>query len=88
MVEAVRRREMDRSPEDLFEVALKPDECEQSDRHTLVELDEQVDIAVWSRFTSSDRAEDGQRSYVSLPELFVVSRENRENVVELHDVVP
>ena len=88
MVEAVWRREMDRSTEDLFEVALKPDEREQANRHTVVELDEQVDIAVWSRFTSRDRAEDGQRSNVSLPELFVVGRENCENIVELHDVVP
>jgi hypothetical protein len=78
--------QVDLGAEDLLDPALDAEEVEEADG--LVELDEQVDVAVRARLSASDRAKQVDRAYAQPGELGSRSGKALKDLVAGHMGIP
>ena len=77
--------QIDWSAEDGFEPVLDPEEVEEP--HRLVELDQEVHIAAWTRVAARDGAEEIKRSHAEAFELRSMPREPSQDFLARHDSI-
>ena len=70
LVQSFRGDEIDGPAQKLGKPALKPGEPEETDACPWLELDEDVNVAVWAEFATDDRTEEAERVH------FVLSHQN------------